>query len=317
MSGSAERVSRDAGGGKRSAGADRAVTGRAVAGRAVAGAAVLALAIGVGSGAGAVLTEWLGLTGFGARLLPAVLCSAIAVPLVLALRVRWARRSLVGIGLTGVRESTRAFLLGVAVTMGAATVVLGISTAAGWVRWGPVDLAGLLVFLLGNGIVAVLLEALPEELALRGYAWTTLRERYRAVVATVGTTALFLVVPGVSLVVQAAVVTALGGTPFPVGIAPSGEDPISYLVLLTAFGLTLVAARTATRSASLWTCIGTHLAFLTVNRIILAGQRLETGWSAEFTTPYAMLLIPAYLAVAALTYLTIARLRRRRRSATP
>lgn len=275
-------------------------------GRAVVGAGVMALALGVSGGVSAVITQRWDIPGSESRLLPAVLCSVIAVSLVLMLRVRWDRLPLSGIGLTGLHESAKAFLLGVVVTVGSAAAVFGVGTAAGWVRWGPFDLTALLVFVLSNGIIALLLEALPEELTLRGYAWTALRERHRAAVATVGTTALFLTVPVVALAMHATIIAIFAGEPSRLGIAPAGDNPFSYLALLTVFGLTLVAARTATVSASLWTCIGTHLAFLTVNRVILSGQQRGAGWSAELTTPYAFLLVPAYLAVAALIYLTIA-----------
>lgn len=295
-----ERTSQDVGSSGRAAGL----------GRALAGAGVMALALGVGTGVGAAVTDRLGLTGFGARLLPALLVTAIAVPLVIVLRVRRDRRSLVGIGLTGPGESTRAFLLGVAVTVGSATAVLGAGTAAGLVRWGPLDLAALLAFILTNGVTALLLEALPEETTLRGYAWTSLHERHRATVATLVTTALFLGIHGAATAVEAAVTALLDGQPHPISIAPAGENPLDYLVLLAVFGLTLIAARTATASASLWTCIGTHLAFLTINRVTLAGPQRGAGWSAELTTPDALLLFPAYLVMAALIYLAIARLRR-------
>ena len=272
------------------------------------GAAVMALALGVGAGVGNAVTERLNQTGFVSRLLPALLCSVIAVPIVLALRRCWDHRSLAGIGLTGPGESARAFLLGVGVTLGSAAAVFGVGTAAGWLRWNDLDTAALLVFVLTNGLVALLLEALPEELTLRGYAWTSLRERHRAAVATLLTTTLFLLVTGASTVVYAAVTAALGGQPSPIGIAPAGEDPVSYPVLLTIFGLTLIAARTATFSTSLWTCIGTHLAFLTVNRIVLFGEERAAGWSAELIAPDAILLIPADLVLAMLIYSVLARL---------
>ncbi|CAM5529089.1 hypothetical protein SANTM175S_08975 [Streptomyces antimycoticus] len=65
------------------------------------------------------------------------------------------------------------------------------------------------------------------------------------------------------------------------------------------FGLTLVAARTAVSRAPLWAAIGTHLTFLTVNRIVLEGDRRGAGWHTEQTTPDAVLLVPAYLLLAA------------------
>ncbi|MGQ0841957.1 CPBP family glutamic-type intramembrane protease [Actinokineospora sp.] len=193
-------------------------------------------------------------------------------------------------------------------TLGSAAAVFAAGTAAGLLRWTTPDLAALAAFVLVNGLTAVRLEALPEELALRGYAWTALRERHRAAVATLVTTALFLLVPGGSMVVHAAI------TPSPIGFVPRGEDPLSYLILLVVFGLTLIAARTATASASLWTSVGTHLTVLTVNRIALFGDERGAGWSAE-AGPEAVLLVPVYLCVAALAFLVIRRGSRRKRPA--
>ncbi|MGH3846835.1 MAG: CPBP family glutamic-type intramembrane protease [Pseudonocardiaceae bacterium] len=288
-------------------------------GRALLGASAMAVALGASTALGTAVTRQLDVTGTAAKLVPAVLCSAIAVAIVLTLRVRWDRRPLAGIGLTGPRTSIGAFLLGVTVTLGSATVVLAAATVVGWLHWTSVDGPRLLLFVLVSGVISLLFEALPEELTLRGYTWTSLRERHRAAIATVVTTALFLAVPAASTLVHAGISTALGGTPSPIGIAPPGEDPLSYLILLLMFGLTLIAARTATASWSVWTCIGTHLTFLTVNRVTLFGQQRGAGWSAEPTTPDAILLIPAYLGVTTLAYLTIAYLRRRRsaRQATP
>ncbi|OZM71314.1 hypothetical protein CFN78_21230 [Amycolatopsis antarctica] len=289
--------------------APRARTGTAI-GRALLAAAVMATGLGAGTGLGAALAAATGLDGALGRLLPAVLCCALVVPAVLLLRTRRDRLTVTGIGLTAPRSAMSGFALGVAVTLGSAVAVLGAGTAAGWLRWGPVAPATLLAFVLVNGLTALLLEALPEEVSLRGYAWTSMRERHRALLATTVTTALFLVVPGASTVVHAGVTSVLGGEPSVVGIVPAGEDPVSYLVLLLVFGLTLVAARTATPSRSLWTCVGTHLAFLTVNRVTFFGGQREAGWSTEPATPDVVLLVPAYLVLAALAYLLIARLRR-------
>lgn len=291
-----------------SAGGDRRGAGLA---RALLGASAMAVALGASTALSAPLTRNFDINGTAAKVLPAVLCSAIAVAIVLTLRVRWDRRPLAGIGLTSPRASLGAFLLGVTVTLGSATVVLAAGTMAGWLRWSAFDATTLLLFVVVSGAITLLLEALPEELTLRGYTWTSLRERHRAAIATLVTTALFLTVPVAATAVHAVITTALGGDPSPIGIAPPGEDPLSYLILLLVFGLTLITARTATASMSVWTCIGTHLTFLTVNRVTVLGQQRGAGWSAELTTPDAILLIPAYLGVTALAYLTITYLRRR------
>ncbi|QLH20175.1 type II CAAX prenyl endopeptidase Rce1 family protein [Streptomyces sp. Rer75] len=263
-------------------------------GRALLGGLVMAVALGVGTGVGAVV----GAGGFAGRLVPAALVSSVAVPVVWLL-MRRAGRPVTSLGFGGARASARAFLTGAGVTAGAAALVLGAGTAAGMLRWSAADPLDLARFLISNAVVALLLEALPEETTLRGYAWSSLRQRFRGAAAALGTTGVFLLVPGASTVAHAMTARLLGGEPGPIGWAPDGQNPVDYLILLTVFGLTLVAARTAVRQAPLWAAIGTHLTFLTVNRIALDGDRRDTGWPVEATTPDAVLLVPAYLLVAA------------------
>lgn len=152
--------------------------GRALT-RAVLAAAAFALAAGGGPAVGAALTDAAALAGLPARLLSAALTSALAVPLVLLL-VRAAPGARTEAGLIRLGPSAGAFTLGVAVTAGSALAVLGAGTAADWVRWGHLDPGRLLAFVVTNGLVALLLEALPEELTLRGVAWGSLRSRVLA-----------------------------------------------------------------------------------------------------------------------------------------
>lgn len=266
-------------------------------GRALCGGLVMAVALGAGTTAGPVLADAVGLTGFAARLVPAVLVSSVAVPLVvLALRRRGGTPGDIGLG--GSTGRLRALLVGVAVTVGAAGLVLGAATAAGLLRRSRPDLPALTGFLLTNGVVALLLEALPEETTLRGYAWTSLRSRLGGPPTALGTTAVFLVVPGASTVVEAGVAPLVGAQAGPVGLAPGGRDPVGYLILLLVFGLMLTVARTAVRHAPLWTAIGAHLAFLTVNRIVFEGDERCAGWSVALSSPDVELLVPVYLLVA-------------------
>lgn len=273
---------------------------RSAWGQAIAGAAIMAVALGASTGIGSAIGT---LDGWGERLIPAVLCTVIAVVGV-RLAIGWPRDRL-GLG-GGLGESTRAFLLGVVVTGGSAALLFALATVAGWVSWGRLDVSALLFYLAMNALVAVLLEAFPEELTLRGMTWSALRRQYGGLAAALGTTALFLFVSAGSSVVHKGVTSVLGSSSA-IGWAPAGEDPFEYFFLLTIFGLTLVAARTATASKSLWTGIGTHLTFLTINRITLYGEERDAGWSADFVNADAVLIIPGYLILAALAYLAIAR----------
>ncbi|MGY3677576.1 CPBP family glutamic-type intramembrane protease [Streptomyces sp. TE33382] len=268
-----------------------------VLGRALGGGLVMAVALGAGTALGPEVADAVGASGFVARLIPAVLVSVVAVPLVW-LALRRGGDSLGGIGFGRVGGSLRALLVGAVVTAGSAALVLGAGTAAGLLRWSRPDLPELAGFLVANGVVALLLEALPEETTLRGYTWTSLRGRFGGVVSALGTTAVFLAVPGLSTVTGAAVARLVGTEAGPVGLAPGGQNPVDYLILLTVFGLMLVVARTAVRRAPLYVAIGAHLTFLTVNRIVFEGDERDAGWSVELSSPDVELLVPVYLLVA-------------------
>ncbi|NDZ88237.1 hypothetical protein G3I23_22180, partial [Streptomyces sp. SID10115] len=75
-----------------------------VLGRALGGGVIMGVALGAGTAVGPVLADGLGLTGFAARLLPAVLVSAVAMPLVV-LTLRRRGGSLRDIGFGGPRGS--------------------------------------------------------------------------------------------------------------------------------------------------------------------------------------------------------------------
>ncbi|WP_433854439.1 type II CAAX prenyl endopeptidase Rce1 family protein [Streptomyces kronopolitis] len=269
-------------------------------GRALLGGAVMAGALGTGNALGGPLARMLGAEGYARQLLSAVVVSALAVPVALWWRAgRPAGRPL---GLGPPAAAPRAFLRGVAVTLSCAVAVLGAGTALGWLHWSAPDLAALTSFLAGNALVALLLEALPEEVTLRGHAWVSLRDRFGGLLSALGTTAVFLLVPGASTVVQAGVSRAVGVAAPPVGFAPGGLDPVGYAVLLCVFGLTLLAARTAPGPAPLWTAIGTHLVFLSVNRVVFEGAVRGAGWSARAGADHIAVLVLGYLAVTTMVF---------------
>lgn len=286
--------------------AGRVLSWGAVLGRAVAGGVIMALALGSGMALGAPLASAVSAAGRGAQLVAAIPVSGVAAVLVLMI-LRRSRRSWTSLGFGETAAGVRALLVGVGITAASAALVLGAGTAVGLLSWSRPDPSDLAAFVAVNGLVALLLEALPEETTLRGLTWTSLREHRSAVVAALGTTLVFMLVPGAASVVAAAIRRLTGGEPLAVRLAPPGQRTADYLILLFLFGLTLVAARTALREAPLWTAIGTHLTFLTVNRITLEGQDRNAGWPAERTSPDAVLLIPLYLSVAAVAFVVCGR----------
>ncbi|TDD55434.1 CPBP family intramembrane metalloprotease [Kribbella antibiotica] len=251
-----------------------------------------ALAMGFALGCSITVSE----AGWGGRIVPALACAVVVILLIRPVRRRQE---------LGLQRAGRGLLSGLLVTGGSAVVVLGAGTVAGWITWGHFELHRVLLFLLTNTVIALLLEALPEELSLRGHTWSALRSRYGGLLSAVGTTALFLLVPGIASAVQLVLGTIFEQNTQELSLVPPGEDPVAYLFLLTIFGFTLIAARAAT--GSLWASVATHLTFLTVNRLTVDRPSRywlvrDAGWSATVINQDVLLLVPAYLVLAAVVY---------------
>ena len=104
----------------------------------------------------------------------AILMSALVVPAVLVLRRHMDHRPLADLGMSP--RILRPLGAGVIVGAGTGLLVWVPAWLAGWIRVDGLDLGAFMVFLLLTGLVLALYEALPEELALRGYMWTNLRD---------------------------------------------------------------------------------------------------------------------------------------------
>lgn len=246
------------------------------------GLAGVALAAARGAGAsGAVLDA-----------VPAVVVLLVTVPLVLMAhgRARWP-------SVLALRTPVLA-LAGAAVGLTAAGLVLladhlaggaagfTVTGVDGWllVRWLVVTL-----------LLAAALEAVPEELALRGGVFGGLRGHLPGWLAGLVTTAAFVLAPAAAIWATAQLGEWFGVAVPPATFAPGGQDPVAYAVLLASFGVVLLLVRAVV--GSVWACVGYHLAFLVVNRLLLGdpavtGLALRTGEGAE-------LLVMAYLALTA------------------
>lgn len=251
------------------------------AGRAILAACVMGLALAVATWAGALL----GLAASPdhpllARLAVAAAVTVVVVALIVLLCRRGDRAPLSSIGLTGTVADVRGFLLGAGIVLATGLVAIGALTVFGAARWSDFDPLTLLVFLTTNAIVALLFEALPEEISIRGYALTVLRRYFSQSIATVLNIATFLLVPLIALSAHALLERTRGETESVFALAPGGQDALMYYLMLTVFGLLLIRARDSTASATIWTCVGAHLAWLTVNRVVLdqaPGVQVDLG----------------------------------------
>lgn len=282
----------------------------AAAARAVAGGCVMAVALGTAGAVAQVVHTRTGLSGVPRQAMAAVICLVLAVSLIVLLRRRVDRLPLSGLGLTRGVAGPRAFGLGVVVTGGSAVALLGVGTWVGWLTWGQFDTSRVVEFLVVNALIAVALEAFPEELVFRGYVYDTLNQALRRWTAFLATVVLFTFAGAASSIVYAAVGTLLGENMPAPGFAPAGEDPVAYAILYPIFGVALLIARITT--GSLWTSIALHLTYLTVIRVTIDGASRDAGWSATLTTPDALLLVPGFLLLTTATFLLIARVRGRR-----
>lgn len=199
-----------------------------------------------------------------------------------------------------------AFALGLGIVTASAVAVFGGASSLGWVTWGAFDPGPFLLFLVTNAVVALLLEAIPEELAVRGYSYAALREHYGRDVTVYITTGLFVAM-GALLNVLASFPAAFSRDDMgALAVAPEGDDAVSYLMLLLVFGLMLGCAREAGPAGTIGAPIGAHLAMLTINRLTGFTER-DTGLSMEFQTPGAILLYPAYLVLSLIGFSLLGR----------
>jgi membrane protease YdiL (CAAX protease family) len=234
----------------------------------------------------------------------AILASALVVPAIVALR-RWGDRApLRGLGLS--RSVLRPALIGAAVGLGLGVLVWAPAALLGWIEIGTVDPLGVATFLVANAAVLVLYEALPEELALRGYAWTHLSERWKPLVATLAVTAIFPLSTAAISVLQAVVSRLIGIESLGLFLVPPRMDPIAYGLQLVFFGLALGAARRIPLEGALTIAISFHLCQLTVNRLLLGGSGwLDSGVGVRFMEPDAIALVLVHIILSGIAFVLI------------
>lgn len=289
--------------------------------RALTGWAILCLCVGLSITFTRVVDTWTALDPLAIRAAQAILTAAMVVPLMMLLHRRLENRS------SRDRDSspsawaeaspaawTRAAALGIAVGLCTAVLTWGPAFWAGWIRFGGVSTTQLLIFLVVNTLIVLAYEAVPEELALRGYAWDALRQRLGPFVSAAGVTILFCATyTGISAV-QTSSALMLGVRADGISVSP-GDDPIVYLVQISLFGLTLITARSLPLRGGLAAAITFHLVHLTANRLLFGGLGgFDTGLDVTFVAPDAVGLVLVHIALSGVVFLGLRKTLKSRRS---
>lgn len=113
----------------------------------------------------------------------------------------------------------------------------------------------LFIAIIINMVIAFLYEAFPEEIILRGYVYSVLRERMGRFLSVLLQTILFVLFP-----------IALTGLQSLFGMDTSPITP-AYIILIFTFGIALMLVRLLT--GNLWASIGFHLAYLEIARFVV------------------------------------------------
>ena len=262
--------------------------------RALLGALTMMMGLSLSIELTTAVSRVTGLTPATGFILQAVLMSAVVVPAVLLLRRRVDRAPLADLGWS--LPAMRACLAGAGLAGATSALTWAGAGLLGWITVVRVDVGALVVFLVVNTVVLTSYEALPEELSLRGYAWTNLRNGWGSAVATVVTTIFFALNGAFVSFLRRIWAILLGNDTESIALAPYGTPTFFYLIHLTCFGLVLIAARRLPISGALAAPISFHLVYLTANRIIMGGVSwLDSGVEIEFDSPDTAVLAPLAL----------------------
>ncbi len=223
--------------------------------------------------AGDLAARWHGeLPWLARQFIQAAVMVAVVLPLICWLRIRIDRRTLAGIGFSEPKRALRFFLLGLSIPAAILFLPLLIITVGGWASVTVNATGPVIGLLLGWLVVALLFEALPEEIAIRGYLYrnlSTAMVRWLAALASIG---LFVCIPLTLALVQW--LTGMGGD-------FGGTEGITadYLIIIVLFGAVLAYLRVVT--GSVWTCVGFHLGFLQLGRQAWVGDHEQALFQIE------------------------------------
>ncbi|OLT29724.1 CAAX protease [Nocardiopsis sp. CNR-923] len=216
----------------------------------------------------------------------ALVVFVLAVPMVWAARRFLDRRPWGGLGLTGVREGWRPFLVGAAAWGLPGAAAIAVCLVLGWSSMGAAaPWAELVPRIALLAVLVLVFEAVPEELIFRGYLFRNLNAAMPAWLAVLAQAALF----------------ALFGSTLWV-LSQGWGVLVERLPLFLVMGIVLGCVRVVT--GNVWACVGFHLVFQTVAQTLLNSDYMQvqgvdavtaTAFLAPFVfgVPTAMLLTPS------------------------
>ncbi len=192
--------------------------------------------------------------------LQALIMSGLVVPGILWLRMNLDRAPVSGLGLPGPGKALRDMALGICLIAVPLTATILFTRVFGWANVSVTDAEGAWARFLFSIFTVFFFEALPEELAFRGYIYRNLNTRMSRWLAGAVAVALFLLLPTVLVSIQQHILK------MDVVVGGSSGLTAGYLITMLVFGSFVQYLRILT--GTIWMGIGFHFAFVLLNRVI-------------------------------------------------
>lgn len=210
------------------------------------------------------------------RLVQAIVVSSIVLPAVMGIcRTFKLKNSFLSMSGRGALHFGGAIALAVILT----SLGLWLSSLAGWIELTGWSMSSAQVLaLLLQIATALLYEALPEELTLRGLVFSGLSMRIHAAAVFIGSIFLFVMVPVATIALQVLV-----------GMAPGNSIDFGYVLLLVLFGSALQLLRMIT--GALWASVGFHLAYLMIARFIFGREDRFLSYTENLPGVSALIIL--------------------------
>lgn len=192
--------------------------------------------------------------------LQALVMAGLVVPGILWLRVHWDRAPTAGLGLPGPGKSARSLALGMGIIALPLATTIVAAKLFGWATVTVSDADAAIGGLLFGMLTVFFFEALPEELAFRGYIYRNLNTRLSRWLAGLVAVGLFVLLPVILIPIQEHLLR------MDVSVGGASHLTAGYLITLAIFGSFVQYLRILTRS--IWTGVGFHFAFVLLDRVI-------------------------------------------------